>query len=418
MPVSTSPVNNFGIRPPCSIPSGQSHQKTPPKEIRDKTDSMKYLENRISKLMKFKTTIEEKRSEIKMMMESLGQAWCDEDLTLYLTFILSTRRKALLLELRHQAQDAQNEAVVLFLNNCEYNDRPVESKPPGILPEVSKIILSKCESNGQLDETIPPGIPAEVSEIIRKQAKAFVKENNSLHKLLKEFNAEDEVDGFGNLKRFGETGKIAMHTVLGFEERIPKDSCLTMTELLQRMHINPDIHTPKYAVENVTWDSKAKQLVFDHSFDGVIPSVRATNHNLQYYNCHIAAESQILVPVLHESEIQLFDYTEEYLTDFIEKEGGGPGLERHPFPHMDCPNSEDSGHLVLAKFVDDNETKLHLTAFEVPMGETVYIPGNVIHTNDYFLGKWHTMLSGETDVDLVHLVKGNQKEAFHFSWPK
>ena len=383
---------SIGFRPAITTSVvDESHLKLSSR-VADTNVSQKNLEDSVFRLMTFKMTIEEKRSEIETTMKALAKEWCDEDVSLYLKFILSIRRNALVLQLKRLAKDAKNQTLSLFLNICESKDRPDEIKPAGISPEVSNIIC--------------------------KQAEAFAKENNSLIKLLKEFNNEDEVDGFGNLKRFGATGEIAMHTVPGSEELIPKGSCLTMTDLLQRMHINPDIHKPDYAAVKVIWDSKGKQLVFADSFDGVIPSVTATCHKLQYYNCQFATESQRLVQVLYESEIQTFNYSKKYLNDYIEKKGGGPGLERHPFPHMDCPNSENSGRLVLGKFVDKEETELHLTAFEVPKGEIVYIPGNVIHTNDYFLGKWHTMLSGETDVDLVHLVKGDQKKAFHFSWSK
>ena len=55
----------------------------------------------------------------------------------------------------------------------------------------------------------------------------------------------------------------------------------------------------------------------------------------------------------------------------------------------------DSGTFIMAKFVDDAETELHISGFRVPTRHTLYIPPFVIHSNDYLKGTWRTMLSDE-----------------------
>ena len=51
---------------------------------------------------------------------------------------------------------------------------------------------------------------------------------------------------------------------------------------------------------------------------------------------------------------------------------------------MDCPLEEDSGTFLLAKWMGEDE--LHMTGFRVPVRHTLYLPGNVIHSNDYLKG--------------------------------
>ena len=65
---------------------------------------------------------------------------------------------------------------------------------------------------------------------------------------------------------------------------------------------------------------------------------------------------------------------------------------------------------MLYRIVDE----LHITAFKIPRHHAVYLPGGVIHSNDYFKGTWRTMLSDEVDIDIVQLyrvhVKGKTEE--------
>ena len=49
--------------------------------------------------------------------------------------------------------------------------------------------------------------------------------------------------------------------------------------------------------------------------------------------------------------------------------------------------------------------------FQVPTRHTLYLPGGIIHCNDYLKGTWRTMLSDEADIDHVHIVRSRRKGA-------
>merc|ERR1712061_121752 len=78
------------------------------------------------------------------------------------------------------------------------------------------------------------------------------------------------------------------------------------------------------------------------------------------------------------------------------------------------PMDSDDGTLVLGKFVDEEETILHLTGFQVPARHCMLIPANVIHINDYLKGTWRTMLSDAAPIDYVYLEKEDTR--FHFKF--
>ena len=82
-----------------------------------------------------------------------------------------------------------------------------------------------------------------------------------------------------------------------------------------------------------------------------------------------------------------------------------PGLERHDFHHFDCPLTAESGAFILAKFLGDEESVLHISAFHIPTRHTLYIAPGVIHSNDYLKGTWRTMLS-DGPIDHAHLYRG------------
>ena len=151
--------------------------------------------------------------------------------------------------------------------------------------------------------------------------------------------------------------------------------------------------SPNYTViKNVSWISaksseKYGQLDVPRDFPGTILTDVGTTENLAYYGCSLVEKT---VTVTSRQLVQDFkyanDYLERYVTVAVENGGaGGPGLERHDFQHLDCPlgGREDSGVLVLAKFADDQETEMHITAFRIPPLQTIHIPAGVIHSNNY-----------------------------------
>ncbi|CAG2247330.1 IGHMBP2 [Mytilus edulis] len=118
---------------------------------------------------------------------------------------------------------------------------------------------------------------------------------------------------------------------------------------------------------------------------------------------YIRTAQQEIVSLLFRHGIQDFTYENGYLEKYVTTGNGGSGLEKHDFSHLDCHLTEDSGLFILAKYMDNGE--FHITAFRLPVRHTLYVPGGVIHSNDYLKGTWRTMLSDETDIDHVHLTQ-------------
>lgn len=160
---------------------------------------------------------------------------------------------------------------------------------------------------------------------------------------------------------------------------------------------------PRHAViKNCYWidgdGGKPGSLTFPADFDGRIPVDIATSETVGYYGAAIAetmksnnAKSTIYLDTRH--AIEDFTYAQDYFQQWVMGQAGGPGLEYHQFHHLDMPLAQNSGHWVLAKWANEEETELHITAFQVPVRHTMYTPGGVLHTNNYLKGTWRTMLS-------------------------
>ena len=174
--------------------------------------------------------------------------------------------------------------------------------------------------------------------------------------------------------------------------------------------------TPKYvAVKGVTWNSsgvpnRSGRVVFPADFDGKLPVEVATNEYLAYYGAALANRNPERVFLKYRHCVQDITYHHDYLEAYVTSETalGGAGIERHDFAHLDCPLEDDSGTFIIAKHSDDGE-ELHITGFKIPTRHTLYLPGGVIHSNDYLRGTWRTMLSDEAEIDHVQLVRQNKK---------
>ena len=181
---------------------------------------------------------------------------------------------------------------------------------------------------------------------------------------------------------------------------------------------------PKYVpVSGVNWlkspNPEKNGILNFPSFPGEtfpIPVQHATSELLSYYDCTFANVCPDEMRLKAPHAIQDFTYSKNYLEKYVllpkNQRGpkghggaGGAGLERHEFHHLDCPLDEDSGVFVLAKFVDKEETELHISGFHIPVRHTLYIPNGVIHTNNYLKGTWCTMLS-DGDIDFANFKKG------------
>ena len=172
--------------------------------------------------------------------------------------------------------------------------------------------------------------------------------------------------------------------------------------------------TPKHvAVKDVVWNSssvpnRSGRVIFPPDFDGKIPVEVATNEHLAYYDATLATGNQLQVSLLYRHGIQDFTYQNDYLEEYVTSETalGGAGIEKHDFAHLDCPLEDDSGTFIIAKWHGD---ELHITGFKIPTRHTLYLPGGVIHCNDYLRGTWRTMLSDEAEIDHVQLVRQMKK---------
>jgi hypothetical protein len=135
--------------------------------------------------------------------------------------------------------------------------------------------------------------------------------------------------------------------------------------------------------------------------------------------CSFADEAQIRVSLPIKHTARVYTYNPNYVDAWVIGKNG-PGLERHDFTHLDMPHSADNGWFVLGKFNDQAETELHLTAFLIPARQTLLIPPNTIHSNDYLQGKWMTMLAA-ADIDRVLLKRqrhsGKALQPFAFDFP-
>ena len=185
----------------------------------------------------------------------------------------------------------------------------------------------------------------------------------------------------------------------------------------------PDV-VPRYTeIRDVQWISNNNtgkgflRFPSDYNTSMKIEIEVGTNAFVSYYGCTITNTRHQEVTLHMRHAIQDFKYSQNYFKKFIlnPNERNGAGLERHDFSHVDCPIDRDNGVLVLAKFMDKEETILHITGFHIPQRHCIFIPGDTIHTNDYLKGTWRTMLSDAAPVDHVFLEKNGKKFWFEFA---
>jgi Ca2+-binding EF-hand superfamily protein len=210
---------------------------------------------------------------------------------------------------------------------------------------------------------------------------------------------------FESFRRQGITG----HNVMTGGEGIVKDIVPGEYQLgdLAFFRDLPKVIPKMTIVKGVSWESSKipdtpGNLVFPRDFSGNIEAEIASNELLGYYGCTFANRKSEKVFIPYRHAVQDFTYEDDYLIDYVERKKGGAGLERHGFSHIDCPLDEDSGFIILGKL---DKGEIHLTAFKIPRRQTLYVPGNCIHSNDYLKGTWRTMLSDETNIDHVYLKR-------------
>ncbi|KAK3085987.1 hypothetical protein FSP39_011783 [Pinctada imbricata] len=222
---------------------------------------------------------------------------------------------------------------------------------------------------------------------------------------------------FLKFRRKGISGKVVMTCGHGTIEGLTPGN-YHLNGLANFRDLPPLI--PKHTfVAEVKWDpspdhSRPGQLIFPSSFNKEIRTEIATNEYLSFYGCRFADSSEIEISLDQKHWIQDFQYNKDYLAEFVGAVRGGSTLERHEFPHLDCPLEEDSGYFILGKMTETNG--MYLTAFRIPLRHTLFVPSNCIHTNDYLKGTWRTMLAEEAHIDDVFLCRTTATELEKFSF--
>lgn len=201
------------------------------------------------------------------------------------------------------------------------------------------------------------------------------------------------------------------------------------TYCLAHLALFPDIGKPiprhaRICVERSNWrpavagsdDSSGTFIVDADALATVVPVEFATSILLDFYGCTLIGHDSLQeIKMTDKHVIQDFTYSMDYFEQYANKNSG---FEIHDFAHIDCPldNLEGSGTFIIGKWNKDGDVLL-LTAFRVPQMHTLYIPGGVVHSNDYLLGTWRTMLSwtSEKPIDHVKLMSTSCKSSLGFT---
>ena len=158
-------------------------------------------------------------------------------------------------------------------------------------------------------------------------------------------------------------------------------------------------------------DEKSGKLILPNNFNNYELAIDyATKSKLGYYGVKFVLENDnTRIKLPFDSTIAEYQYSEDYLNKYILK--NGTGIEMHAFPHFDRPLSDNSGFFIFGKKVNidvsSNTFDLHLTAFKIPKKCFVFVPPFVIHSNDFFLGKWTTLLSWDQYINHVVIDDSN-----------
>lgn len=177
----------------------------------------------------------------------------------------------------------------------------------------------------------------------------------------------------------------------------------------RRKHL---VRRPKLVrFENVTWRHYQglswTAYLSNTAADISVPIDYADDAGLGYYNCRLLRSGDV-ISLGHRSIITDFSYRDDYFDSYVLGILGSSFIEQHEFAHVDTPLDHRSGYLVLGK-ANEMEQTMELTAFAVNPGDTVYIPAKTIHTNDYFLGRWRTLLSSSCEFPNAQIRRPGDK---------
>jgi len=176
--------------------------------------------------------------------------------------------------------------------------------------------------------------------------------------------------------------------------------------------IKHEVPVPRHAqirVERSSWRSAAGSEresgtleLSPEALATVVPIEIATRTLLDFYDCTLIDLNSKGKIKLHDTHVfQDFTYAKDYFKRYTQ---GCSGLEFHDFVHVECPldNLNKSGMFLLGKWNADGNA-LFLTAFRIPQMHALYVPGDVVHSNDYLCGTWRTMLSWTSKKPIDHV---------------
>jgi len=183
---------------------------------------------------------------------------------------------------------------------------------------------------------------------------------------------------------------------------------------VSRDEISLGLDTPPHKMwEIVSWTSSSNNepgYLFVEKCDEYIPESTINSRYAEFYGCKL--EPKTMKINRNDMKMSTYDYSKRYsnyINDSTVREHQCIRLEKHDFPHIEMPIEEDSGHFVVAKIV--NNKYLYISAFKIPILQTVYVPTNVIHTNDFQRGEWATGLSQNCPIDIVNVFNDENKQA-------
>lgn len=122
-----------------------------------------------------------------------------------------------------------------------------------------------------------------------------------------------------------------------------------------------------------------------------IPTTVATKENVKFYGIELIENGEEFTVTSDEYDVVLmsYEYTKDYREEFLTQEHGGGGffVERHNFPHIHAPLSEDSGgYIIIGK--QHTETCFSFTAFIIPHNHALYLPSGTIHGDGTLVGQY------------------------------
>lgn len=147
-----------------------------------------------------------------------------------------------------------------------------------------------------------------------------------------------------------------------------------------------------------------------------IPIEETKTEYLNYYDVKLIEHDNIF-NLNNRLEIALYEMEigKSYFNDFLLEQNYGNGLyiESHDLPHYYfTDNSESSGYLIIGEKTDNG---FALTALELGLNRTVYIPPYVYHCDGCLVGKYD-VIYGKTENYITYLIHDREDKVVEISF--